>query len=465
MKKITDFLASVRLALILFIMIALLSAAGSFISTTNPDEGIVGIISAITGTTHSGVITALDRIGLLDIYHSYYFMALLVILAINISVCTIRRLPSVFSILKRDVKVNKAIFDTDDGIRFNLNKDAKSARYILENELDRYNLSSETDRDSGKIYITGEKGKIGRLGVHIVHLGVLVIIAAGILGGFFGYSGNIGILEGDADDAIVLKDNRTVKLPFKIKLENFELSYYDNSTKPKQYTSEIVISDQGPEKYFKVGVNNPAIYNGWHIYQASYGFYPSKDVKFIFNFKSGDIQRKISAKIDEIYDLSGDLSFAVRDFAPSLSLDKEGKLVNLNDMMINPAVIVEFFIDGESNGAVPILAKYPQTGVFDQFSLVFEKAYGVQFSIFSVSYNPFLWMVYAGFIILSIGIIIAFIREHTLVYVMIKDNGDTSEICLKGYRHRFKKDTDAILLKIKEHIVKKENTQFQPGEK
>jgi len=42
-------------------------------------------------------------------------------------------------------------------------------------------------------------------------------------------------------------------------------------------------------------------------------------------------------------------------------------------MMINPAVIVEFFIDGESKGAVPILAKYPQTGVFDQFSLVFEK--------------------------------------------------------------------------------------------
>jgi len=167
-----------------------------------------------------------------------------------------------------------------------VNKDVKSARYILENELDGYNTSSEIDRDSGKIYITGEKGKIGRLGVHIVHLGVLIIIAGGILGGLFGYSGNIGILEGDTDDAIVLKDNRTVKLPFKIKLENFELSYYDNSTKPKQYTSDIVISDQGPEKYFKVGVNNPAIYNGWHIYQASYGFYPSKDVQFIFNFKS-----------------------------------------------------------------------------------------------------------------------------------------------------------------------------------
>jgi cytochrome c biogenesis protein len=425
----------------------------------------VEILSAITGTTHAEVITVLDRFGLLDIYHSYYFVALLVILAINLSICTLKRLPSVFSILKRDVRVNRTIFDIDDGIRFEMNKDAKSARNILENELDRYNISSEIDRDSGKIYITGEKGKIGRLGVHIVHLGVLIIIAAGILGGLFGYSGNIGILEGDSDDSIVLKDNRTVKLPFKIKLENFELSYYDNSTKPKQYTSDIVISDRGPEKYFKVGVNSPAIYDGWHIYQASYGFYPSKDVVFKFNFKSGDIQKKISVKIDEIYDLSGGLSFVVRDFAPSLSLDREGKLINLNDMMINPAVIVEFLIDGESKGAVPILAKYPQTGVFDQFSLIFEKAYGVQFSVFSVSYNPFLWMVYAGFIILSAGIIIAFIREHTLVYVMIKDNGDTSEICLKGYRHRFKKDTDTILLKIKEQILKQNNTQSQAGEK
>jgi len=67
--------------------------------------------------------------------------------------------------------------------------------------------------------------------------------------------------------------------------------------------------------------------------------------------------------------------------------------------------------------------------------------------------------------ILSVGIIIAFIREHTIVYVMIKDKGDTSEIYLKGYRHRFKKDMDAILLKIKEQIVKQNNTRFQAGEK
>ncbi|MEF3254729.1 MAG: cytochrome c biogenesis protein ResB, partial [Deferribacterales bacterium] len=186
----------------------------------------------------------------------------------------------------------------------------------------------------------------------------------------------------------------------------------------------------------------------------SYGFFPSKDVKFIFNFKSKEMEKKIVVGMDEGYKIDDKISFAVRDFAPSLSLDSQGKLINLNDMMINPAVIVEFMMEGEHNISVPILANYPQTGEFDLFDLQFVKAYGVQFSVLSVNYNPFIWLIYVGFFVLAVGVVITFMFEHKLVFIKIAEDNGKSYIWVNGYRKRFKKDLNRFLTDLKNKIEK-----------
>lgn len=452
MNKIFEFFSSIRLALTLIVIIILLSIFGSFVSTTNPDSGIIGILSRITGTHHQEILISFDRLGLLDIYHSKLFVFVLLFFTLNLIVCTFYKLPNLITLLKRDLKPNKAIFEKGRSIQIEKDEGLSSVKDKIYTVFQNYKVVEEKD-ENGNFYLTAEKGVLSRLGVYIVHFGLIIILLSAVLGGLFGYSGNIAILEGDSDDSVILKDNKTVKLPFRIKLNEFHVSYYDNSTKAKEYKSEIIISKKDkPDEAFLVEVNKPARYENLKIYQASYGFFPSKDVVFRFLFKSGENQRKIQVKMDELVSIDEHLQFVVRDFAPSLSLDKEGKLINLSDMMINPAVIVEFFVDGESKGGVPILANYPQTGVFDRFELQFQKAYGVQFSVLSVNYNPFMSMIYIGFIILSIGIVIVFTIEHRLIFVKVRSVGDKQIIELAGYRHRYKKDTERMLKEISEKI-------------
>jgi cytochrome c biogenesis protein len=447
MKKILDFFSSIRLTLVLMIVLIILSAFGSFVSTSNPDSGIIGIVSKITGEHHQSVISLFQKVGLIDIYHSPLFISVMIVFTLNLLVCTFYKLPNPLRFFKRELKFNKAIFEGEKYISAEKDGNAQDVMDRLLSVLENYKIS-ETN-ESGLFYITAERGVWSRLGVYIVHMGIVIILLSGILGGIFGYTGNIALLEGDSDDTIVLKDNRTIKLPFKIKLNEFYLSYYDNSTKANRYRSEIVISKKNmPDMVYTVEVNKPAKYEKLKIYQASYGFYPSKDVKFRFIFKANGIEKKIEAKMDEVVSLVDNLQFAVRDFAPSLSLDKDGKLINLNDMMINPAVIVEFFVDNESKGAVPILANYTETSVFEGFELRFVKAYGVQFSVFSINYNPFMTMIYVGFIVLSFGIIIAFVMEHRIIYARIIGKGEKTVVEIFGYRHRFKKDVDRMLNEI-----------------
>ncbi|ADR18398.1 cytochrome c biogenesis protein ResB [Calditerrivibrio nitroreducens] len=451
MRKILDIFSSVKLTLWLMVLIIILSSIGSFISVSNPDSGILGLVSKLTGMGHQDVMAIFDKMGLLDAYHSSLFIGMLILFTINLTVCTFYKLPNILKFLKSEVKVNKAVFEKQGCIKIEKDIDVKSLKDRLDEIFKRYKIAEE--RDGDKYFFTAEKGGFSRVGVYVVHLGIIVILISGILGGIFGYNGKIAILEGDTDDTIILKDNKTLKLPFNIKLNEFSVSYYDNSTKAKEYKSEIIISKKDkPDEAFVVGVNKQAKYENLKIYQASYGFYPSKDVTFRFLFKANGVEKKIQVKMDEVYRINENLSFAVRDFAPSLSLDSEGRLINLNDMMVNPAVVVEFFVDNESKGSVPILANYQQTGIFDGFELHFLKAYGVQFSVFSINYNPVINLIYIGFIILSVGIFISFSTEHQLVYIRITPVQDRSVVELCGYKHRFKKDVARMLNEIADKI-------------
>ncbi|MCX8085151.1 MAG: cytochrome c biogenesis protein ResB [Calditerrivibrio sp.] len=445
MKKILDFFSSLKLALILFFILILMSAIGSFISAANPTSGLIDFLSRSTGKSHQQIVFFLQRYGLLDLYHSKIFVVLLIFFTINIVVCTLKRLPSIVKIFLTDVTNTFKVNEEKEAVKISSDKETKDIINQLYQIFKGYKTDERTLEDN-VIYFRAERGRVSRIGVHVVHFGVLVLILSGIMGNMFGYNGNIAILEGDIDDTVIMKDNKSFKLPFSVKLNNVLVSYYDNTTKPKDFSSEIVIKKDGkPDEFYTIGVNRPLKYEGLKIFQASYGFYPSKDVQFKFLYRGTEGEKRISAKMDELVSITNELGLVVRDFIPSLSMDSEGKLININDVMINPAVLVEFFYKGASQGIVPILANYPDTWRFQGFDLQFEKAYGVQFSVFSINYNPFIPLIYIGFVLLSVGIVIAYIVEHKIIYIKIVDNGKRREIIMSGYRHRFKQDTLSML--------------------
>lgn len=98
------------------------------------------------------------------------------------------------------------------------------------------------------------------------HLGMFLLLA----GGFFGapdVTDSQMVVTRDVEQHISYTySNKIVQLPFKIRLEDFRIDYYEDGQSPKQYTSTLLIDGQRLE----TSVNHPCRYKGYDIYQSDY---------------------------------------------------------------------------------------------------------------------------------------------------------------------------------------------------
>ncbi len=81
-------LHSLKLTIFLLIILAILSILGTIIPQNQPASEYLKFYSLVKYRTYLAL-------GLLDMYHSWWFIALLTLLAINLTACSWRRLPQV----------------------------------------------------------------------------------------------------------------------------------------------------------------------------------------------------------------------------------------------------------------------------------------------------------------------------------------------------------------------------------
>ncbi len=108
-----------------------------------------------------------------------------------------------------------------------------------------------------------------------VHLSIALLIASGFIQYFTKIQGSMTIAQGTATDIVSLSEpkdafHKTLKLPFKIKLEKFEIDLWPGSSIAKDYSSKIAIINGPSEQPFTVKMNSPVSFGGWTFYQSSY---------------------------------------------------------------------------------------------------------------------------------------------------------------------------------------------------
>jgi cytochrome c-type biogenesis protein CcsB len=91
----------------------------------------------------------------------------------------------------------------------------------------------------------------------------------------FGTSGSVGDtvkLEIDEQLLQLAWGSRTLKVPFRIRLNDFQLEKYPGSESPSSYASEVTLSDEGKglEKNVRIFMNNTLYYKGFKFFQSSY---------------------------------------------------------------------------------------------------------------------------------------------------------------------------------------------------
>lgn len=296
---------SVRLTIVLLVSLTICSVIGTIVAQQGTTQ--VPIESLYAAKT----LKILYAFGLTDIYHSFGFIILILMLAMNLLACSLERLPKVW----RDAFLTPLhVVTAEDRLFFRANTpEILEKRKILFGvipSLEKWTVleaqllldqfvkakfprasrelwtSKSSNGSDGSVEIGCEIGKYSRVGVYITHLSLLLIFFGGAAGAIWGFEGSIGIEEGarvswmqhlkgtDAGMREISENGVPVKnfrnLGFEIECEAFELETYDGM-RPKAFRSKLNFFENDVKVHSAViAVNHPTVYKGMTFYQSSY---------------------------------------------------------------------------------------------------------------------------------------------------------------------------------------------------
>ena len=271
-NMVWNFFSSVKLTLVLLIILAIASLFGTLIPQ---QEGAVEFARGIS----PGMFQLLSSLNLFDMYHSSWFRIIIGLLALNLIVCSINRLPTTLKLFRalpradRSKPFENLSPERDISVKGDMDEVGERVANFLKR---KYKRVETKDSPEGNFYY-GEKGRSSYFGVYLVHLSVLVILIGGIIGSLFGFEAYVNIAEGDAVDTVALRQKMTPKkLDFSVHCEKFIVEFYENGA-PKEYRSDLTFLVDG--KVVQQGsllVNHPITFRGITFYQSSYGTMPGK---------------------------------------------------------------------------------------------------------------------------------------------------------------------------------------------
>ena len=425
--QIWEFFCSLKLAIGTLILLATTSIIGTVIEQGKTPEEMA--------TKHGwnlDFLRFLDQtINAFDMYHSWWFLSLMGLFAVNLICCSIKRFPLVWKTVREPKLVG------DDGLFRTLSNVEEIV--VQKGSVDEVRVKAVaflggkfaaphvTEQD-GTVYLYAEKGAWSRFGVYVTHASILIIFIGAAIGNIWGYKGYVNIVEGGTVDTIWVRGNpEPFPLGFTVRCDDFDVSFYEGSQRPKEFASKLVVLENGREVLRKdIEVNDPLSYNGITFYQSSYG--PAGDATFRFRVRERATGQTVdvAARQGEHVPLPGGYSFAVTNFAENY--DKFGPAVQMH---VNTP-------DGRHGNAFIVLQEFPefdaQRGGEHIFSLV-----GMQQTYYTglqVAKDPGVWVVWLGCFLMVIGSCGAFFLSHRRLWVVIQPKGSGVSVKLGGSAHR-----------------------------
>ncbi|MBR6026852.1 MAG: cytochrome c biogenesis protein ResB [Neisseriaceae bacterium] len=295
---IFELLSSMRFAVALLTVLSIAAVVGTVIPQNRPQQDYVFTF----GTFWSRIFSWL---GLYDVYSSAWFVLILVFLVLSTGLCLIRHVPSFIREMKSfrtAVKINNVSHNHIFSGRLS---DDVCERFLQA----RGFRTKRVNREDG-VLIAAHRGYLNKLGYVFAHAALIIIclgglmdsdlsIKLGVLTGRFvpnknaqyvdefppesrrshnslSFRGDISLPENQSTDAVFLnigdKGVLVQELPFTIKLNKFNIDFYENGM-PKDFASEVTITNKktGESQDAVVKVNHPIKVDGVTIYQAGYG--------------------------------------------------------------------------------------------------------------------------------------------------------------------------------------------------
>jgi cytochrome c biogenesis protein len=432
-NSLWNMLSSMKLTLTLLILLAITSIFGTLIPQQQEAMKFAQGLSP-------GLLRFFELLGLFDLYHSLWFRAIIALLALNLVICSINRLPTTLRLFRAPSRTDRSKpFENLPPERSFLVKGGIEdvGRHVANFLRKRYRgvLIKSTPEKS---YLYAERGRYSYFGVYFVHFSILLILMGGIIGSVFGFDAYVNILEGGTVDTVVLRRDMTpMKLGFSVHCEKFSVEYYENGS-PKEFRSDLSFHKEGtlPLKGSLL-MNQPFTFGGITFYQSSYGSIPSK-VHLKIQKEGSDLgELVIEVETGETFSVPGSES----------QIQVEDAVSNLNGMMGPAALISVKPKEGEEirfwvfQDIERLSKQYPEAMLqaprmnpssFKPYTFFLQNLESRSYTGLQANKDPGVSLVWLGCFIMVAGFFMTFFTSHRKIWVRISKSEEEARISVAG---------------------------------
>ncbi|GLU49219.1 cytochrome c biogenesis protein ResB [Nocardiopsis ansamitocini] len=351
-------LTSMRTALILLFLLALGAIPGSLL----PQRGVS--IEQVQNYFFENPDLApwLDRFFLFDVYSSPWYAAIYLLLFVSLTGCVLPRALAHYRLMRaRPPKTPRRLDRMPYSATFSTDATPDEVLTQARPLLKGYRIEADTDS------LSAEAGYLRETGNVLFHLALLALLVALAIGSFFGYRGNMLLVEGDSFANTLPSydafhpghavDPDAIE-PFWLRLDDFEAAFVQDgsfSGQADSFSADVTYREAPGEveQTHVLKVNHPLQVDGAQVYLLGHGYAPS----FKVTDSRGDVvlDQPVPFLFRDTFTFTSDGVVKVPDsapeqlgftgvFLPSAATAESGDLVSDFPEARNPRVVLKGFV-------------------------------------------------------------------------------------------------------------------------
>lgn len=276
-------LTTMRAALILLLILALAAIPGSLLPQRIQDPGRV--TSYISDNGQLGVV--LDKLQLFDVYSSFWFSAVYILLMISLIGCVIPRSAQHWKAMRSaPPKAPRRLSRMPGFSEFALPAGISDEQMLVlaQKRLKRAGYRTRVAGD----HVAAERGYLRETGNLVFHISLLALTITMAAGSLFGYSGQRVLTEGDTfTNSLVSYDSfepgsyyNSDRMPdFRLRLDSFDATFDSQAQgsqygQPRSFAAKVTETADGQTTKHVLRVNEPIRLHGTRIYLTGNGYAP-----------------------------------------------------------------------------------------------------------------------------------------------------------------------------------------------
>ncbi len=453
LSRFLRLVCSVRLGVTLLCLLGLACLIGMLVMQQNVD-GFENYYAALKPSQR----LLYGKLGLFNIYHVWYFNALLCLVSLNIILASIDRFPKTWKFIsKRQIVVpSRWLKEQKRSVSFESDTPSADFRERAERLLRKFGWRKiRVAEKDGREYILAERGVWNRFGAYAVHVGLLTIFLGGFLTAQLGTTGNLPLAPGESSnlmrETVVDLDKVsevTKQLPFEVTFTDIEQKLIRkegslSAANTLDWITRFTITDEGETHSGIAQMNRPFDYRGYRFFQASFvSTGRARNITIAATPADGSPPQQLMIERDGTAELPDGTSIRFAEFRGNFNAGPENPNEDTSSYP-NPAAVLQVVPSGGSvqtayafgpqMANIPI-AKKPIAGYTYQLT-DFEKVSDRH--ILSVQRDPGSNVVYVGFILLFLTLVGVFFFSHQRVWIMVdKDEAGGHSIVTAGSTNR-----------------------------